>query len=151
MPTEMEPETLDTKGNFPCIVHWNSDHFIVDQTGCGKSTLLRLLLGFDTPTKGSVYYDKNDIKTLDLKSLRRKIVLDEATSALDNVSQKRISDALGKLKCTRVVIAHRLSTIKDCDRIIVLDGGRIVEDGTYETLIEKKDFFAELVKHQQIE
>ncbi|MBQ0070583.1 MAG: ATP-binding cassette domain-containing protein, partial [Spirochaetales bacterium] len=206
---------------------------IVGKTGCGKSTLLRLLLGFEKPKKGAVYYDGIDLQKIDLKSLRRKIgvvlqngslfqgsiseniavsapwltmdeiwgaaelaglkedieampmgmytmvteggggisggqkqrlmiaravaskpkilFLDEATSALDNLTQKHVSDALEGLKCTRIVVAHRLSTIRHCDRIIVLDGGRIVEDGTYDDLMAKKGFFSELVERQKIE
>lgn len=206
---------------------------IVGKTGCGKSTLMRLLLGFETPQKGAVYYDDKDISTLDLQSLRRKIgavtqngklfqgdiysniiisapylsvddawkaaeiadikkdieempmgmhtiisegsggisggqkqrlmiaravapspkilMFDEATSALDNITQKKVSNALDHLECTRIVIAHRLSTIKQCDRIIVIDDGHIVEDGTYKELIDKKGFFAELVERQRLE
>ena len=52
---------------------------------------------------------------------------------------------------TCFVIAHRLSTIKDCDRIIVLDGGKIIEDGTYEQLIANGGYFAELVERQRID
>lgn len=78
------------------------------------------------------------------------LILDEATSALDNITQKRVSDALGTLKCTRIVIAHRLSTIRNCDRIIVLDQGRIVEDGTYDELINHNGFFKNLVERQKI-
>ncbi|MDR1253783.1 MAG: NHLP bacteriocin export ABC transporter permease/ATPase subunit [Oscillospiraceae bacterium] len=206
---------------------------IVGRTGCGKSTLLRLLLGFEKPSVGSVYYDSQDISKLDLRSLRQKIgvvmqdgklfagdvysnivisapwltkeaaweaadlagvaedirnmpmemntlisegaggisggqrqrlmiaraiapkpkilMLDEATSALDNITQKQVSDSLAGLESTRIVIAHRLSTIKHCDRIIMLDKGRIIEDGKYDELIEKGGHFAELVKRQQIE
>lgn len=206
---------------------------IVGQTGCGKSTLLRLLLGFETPDKGAVYYDNKDLKTLDLKSVRRNIgvvmqngrlmhgdifsnivvaapwltmddawkaaeiagiaddirampmgmhtvisegsggifggqrkrlliaraiapkprilMFDEATSALDNITQKHVSDSLDALKCTRIVIAHRLSTIKQSDRIIVLDQGKIAEDGTYDDLIAKDGYFAELVARQRLE
>ena len=76
--------------------------------------------------------------------------MDEATSALDNITQKKVSEALDKLDCTRIVIAHRLSTIKQCDRIIVLDKGKIIEDGKYDELIEKNGFFAELVARQRI-
>lgn len=206
---------------------------IVGKTGCGKSTLMRLLLGFEKPQKGAVYYDGRDIERIDLKSLRRRIgvvmqngklfsgdiysnivisapwltqsdawnaaekagiaedirrmpmgmntiisegsggisggqrqrlmiaraiapkpkilMLDEATSALDNLTQKRVSESLDSLKCTRIVIAHRLSTIKQCDRILVLDGGKITEDGTYDELIAQNGVFAELVERQRID
>lgn len=76
------------------------------------------------------------------------LMFDEATSALDNITQRQISDALDNLKSTRIVVAHRLSTIKQCDRIIVLEKGKIVEDGTYNELMQVKGHFAELVQHQ---
>ena len=79
------------------------------------------------------------------------LMFDEATSALDNLTQKQVSDSLEKLKCTRIVIAHRLSTIRACDRIIVLDQGKIMEDGTYDELIAKNGFFAELVERQRLD
>ena len=205
---------------------------IVGRTGCGKSTLVRLLLGFEKPEKGAVYFDGRDISRTDLKSLRRRIgvvtqdgklflgdifsnimvsaphlgldeaweaaeiagiaddirnmpmgmntvisegaggisggqkqrlmiaraiapkpkvlILDEATSALDNKTQKQVSDALDALKCTRIVIAHRLSTIQNCDRIVVLQDGGIAEEGSYEQLMQKDGYFAQLVKRQQL-
>lgn len=79
------------------------------------------------------------------------LMFDEATSALDNMTQKIVSDSLDTLNCTRIVIAHRLSTIKNCDRIIVLDNGKIIEDGTYDELILKNGIFTELVKRQRLE
>ena len=79
------------------------------------------------------------------------LMFDEATSALDNITQKKVSEALNGLKCTRIVIAHRLSTIRHCDRIIVLDGGKIIEDGSYEELLAKGGFFAELVERQRVQ
>jgi ABC-type bacteriocin/lantibiotic exporter with double-glycine peptidase domain len=206
---------------------------IVGHTGCGKSTLMRLLLGFETPTEGGIYYDGRDLDSIDLKRLRRNIgvvlqnahlfagtifsnisiacpgltmkeawkaaemadiaediramplgmqtmisesggtisggqrqrlmiaqaiackpkilMFDEATSALDNISQDQIAESLSELKCTRIVIAHRLSTIKKCNRIIVLDGGQIVEDGKYEELLEKGGMFSELIRRQQVD
>lgn len=78
------------------------------------------------------------------------LMFDEATSALDNITQRKVSEALDGLKCTRIVIAHRLSTIRHCDRIIVLDGGKIIEDGTYDELVAMDGFFTELVKRQRI-
>ena len=70
---------------------------------------------------------------------------------MDNLTQKQVSDALDKLKCTRIVIAHRLSTIRNCDRILVMDNGGIVEEGNYEQLIEKGGYFAELVYRQRLD
>ena len=70
---------------------------------------------------------------------------------MDNRTQKQVSESLDALKCTRIVIAHRLSTIKNCDRILYLEGGRIVEDGTYDELIEKGGLFAELVERQRLD
>ena len=81
----------------------------------------------------------------------RILILDEATSALDNVTQKQVSEALDKLHCTRIVIAHRLSTIRNCDRILVMDKGAIIEDGTYDQLIEKNGAFADLVARQRLD
>lgn len=82
---------------------------------------------------------------------RRILMFDEATSALDNKTQKHVSDSLEKLRCTRVVVAHRLSTVRHCDRILVVDGGTIAEEGTYEELIAKGGLFAELVARQQLD
>lgn len=79
------------------------------------------------------------------------LIFDEATSALDNITQKQVSDALAGLKCTRIVIAHRLSTIRQCDRILVLEGGKIVEDGNYEELVAKNGIFADLVERQRLD
>ena len=81
----------------------------------------------------------------------RILMFDEATSALDNITQKKVSESLDSLNCTRIVIAHRLSTIKNCNRIIVMDGGRIIEDGTYDELITENGYFAELVERQKLE
>ena len=76
------------------------------------------------------------------------IFFDEATSALDNISQKQVSDNMDQLACTRVIIAHRLSTIRHCDRIIVLDKGKIAEEGNFEELMEKKGLFYEMSLRQ---
>ncbi len=206
---------------------------IVGKTGCGKSTLMRLLLGFETPEKGGIYYGGRDLNTLDLRSVRQRIgvvmqngslfpgdifsniivtapwktmgdaweaarlagieqdiqampmgmhtiiaegsggisggqkqrlmiaravigrpsilFFDEATSALDNITQSHVAESVASLKCTRLVIAHRLSTIKHCDRILVLDKGKIVEEGNYESLMDKKGYFYDLAKRQVAE
>ena len=79
------------------------------------------------------------------------LMFDEATSALDNKTQRQVSEALDSMGCTRIVIAHRLSTIRHCDRILVIDGGHIIEDGTYDELIEKNGYFAELVERQRLD
>ena len=79
------------------------------------------------------------------------LMFDEATSALDNKTQRQISEALDKMGCTRIVIAHRLSTIRHCDRILVLDGGKVIEEGSYEELIAQNGYFAELVERQRLD
>lgn len=79
------------------------------------------------------------------------LMFDEATSALDNKTQRQVSEALDSMGCTRIVIAHRLSTIKHCDRILVIDEGRIIEDGTFDELIARNGYFAELVERQRLD
>jgi ABC-type bacteriocin/lantibiotic exporter with double-glycine peptidase domain len=82
---------------------------------------------------------------------RRILMFDEATSALDNKTQKHVSDSLDSLNCTRIVVAHRLSTVRHCDRILVVDGGKIAEEGTYDELIARNGLFAELVARQRLD
>lgn len=79
----------------------------------------------------------------------RILLFDEATSALDNRTQAIVSESLDRLKVTRVVIAHRLSTIRNADRIYVLAGGRIVQQGSFDTLAAQTDgLFAQLIARQ---
>ena len=75
-------------------------------------------------------------------------VFDEATSALDTVSERMVQEAFSRILPgkTAIFIAHRLSTVKDCDRIIVLDGGRIVQDGTFEQLRHEPGLFQQMVE-----
>lgn len=206
---------------------------VVGGTGCGKSTLMRLMLGFEKPERGAVYYDEQNLSSINLRALRRQIgtvmqngqllqgsifsnlsvtrpemteqeawdalelagladdvrsmpmkldtilgeggsglsggqrqrllitralvgrpsvvFMDEATSALDNIAQAHAARSLDSLACTRVVIAHRLSTIQNCRRIIVLDGGKIAEDGSYDELMAQNGIFAALVKRQMLD
>ena len=202
---------------------------IVGKSGCGKSTLVRLLLGFETPRKGSIYFDGQDLAELNLPSVRTQmgvvlqngqlmqgdiftniigtnaltqedawaaaeaagiamdiammpmgmqtvisegstnisggqrqrlliaralvtkpniLIFDEATSALDNRTQAIVTKSLDSLHATRIIIAHRLSTIRNCDRIFVMDAGRIVESGSFDELVARGGIFANLVKRQ---
>ncbi|MCR5650703.1 MAG: NHLP bacteriocin export ABC transporter permease/ATPase subunit [Lachnospiraceae bacterium] len=224
--TEQEPVLKDFS------LHVSPDEYvgIVGSSGCGKSTLLKLLLGFEKPQIGKIYYDDQDIDGLDKRELRKKfgvvlqdgglisgsiydniaitapgvkmeriretikdvgleeditnmpmglhtlvseesetisggqrqriliaraivgkpkiVFLDEATSALDNTSQAQIVNTLEKLDSTKIVIAHRLSTVVNCDRIIVMEKGRIKETGNYRELMKQKGLFYELAIRQ---
>ena len=78
------------------------------------------------------------------------LFLDEATSALDNISQHIITENLAKMNCTRITIAHRLSTIRQCNRIIVIDKGRVAEDGSYDELMARGGLFSDIIKRQKL-
>lgn len=75
----------------------------------------------------------------------RVLLLDEATSSLDPATEARVHEQLGRLGCTRVIVAHRLATVRDADRILVIEGGQIVQQGRYDALAEAPGLFRELV------
>ena len=210
-------------------IHAGENVAIVGRSGSGKSTLVRLLLGFETPKRGSILFDGQDLAELNMPSVRTQLgvvlqngqlmqgdiftniigtnaltlddaweaaqaagiaediammpmgmqtvisegsknisggqrqriliaralvtkpsilIFDEATSALDNHTQAIVTKSLDKLKATRIIVAHRLSTIRNCDRIIVMDSGKVVETGSFEELVAKGGLFANLVKRQ---
>jgi len=82
----------------------------------------------------------------------RILFFDEATSALDNRTQEIVTASTRTLAATRVIIAHRLSTVIDADRIIVMDRGRIVQEGDYSTLMAEWDgLFARLARRQLLQ
>jgi len=76
------------------------------------------------------------------------LFFDEATSALDNLTQAKVCESLEKRNMTRIVIAHRLSTVQNCDRIIVLNKGKVEEEGNYEQLMAKQGMFYQMAIRQ---
>ena len=78
------------------------------------------------------------------------LILDEPTSALDNTTQELVMNALVHVNATRIVIAHRLSTVRHADRILVMEGGRVVESGRFDDLMERDGAFARLARRQQL-
>jgi NHLM bacteriocin system ABC transporter ATP-binding protein len=204
---------------------------LVGPSGSGKSTILNLLLHFETPLSGAIYYDGQNLEALDVSAVRRQLgvvlqdnkimggsifdnivcgalctlddaweaaraagfdadieampmkmhtpisegggnlsggqrqrlliaralvakpgilIFDEATSALDNRTQEIVTSSLRQLKVTTILVAHRLSTIRHADRIYVIDGGRIVQEGTFDELARQEGLFARLMARQSI-
>ncbi|MEG2381675.1 MAG: ATP-binding cassette domain-containing protein, partial [Oscillospiraceae bacterium] len=78
------------------------------------------------------------------------LIFDEATSALDNVSQLKITQSVNALKCTKIIIAHRLSTIEHCDRVFVMDKGKITAEGTFDELKQHNSYLMKNMKRQII-
>jgi ATP-binding cassette subfamily B protein len=76
------------------------------------------------------------------------MLFDEATSALDVITEQRVEQNLRRLGCTQIIIAHRLSTVHNADRILVLDEGKLVEQGTHNELIKQNRFYANLIRSQ---
>jgi ABC-type bacteriocin/lantibiotic exporter with double-glycine peptidase domain len=78
----------------------------------------------------------------------RLLVLDEATSSLDNITQAKVIRNIQMLGITMLIIAHRLSTIRNATRIVVLNQGTVVQEGTFETLTAKEGHFMQLMQRQ---
>jgi ATP-binding cassette subfamily B protein len=226
------PEGAPVLSDLSFVARPGTTTALVGRTGAGKTTAMSLLLGLWNPTAGRLLIDGQDLREIELESLRASIgvvfqetmlfnrtiaenlrvgrpeasdaeleracrladahefivglkdgyqtmvgergstlsggqrqrlaiarallkdpailILDEATSALDAATEARVAGALRTLKAGRTtfVIAHRLSTVRHADQILVFDGGRIVERGSYQALVARNGVFASLAGAQ---
>jgi ATP-binding cassette, subfamily B, bacterial len=117
---------------------------------CVHEDILAMPLGYDTPLldRGASLSGGQRQRIALARALIRRpavLLLDEATSALDGITERGVQRELADLRCTRVVIAHRISTVRDADLILVMDGGRIIEQGDHGQLLSRDGAYARLV------
>ena len=129
----------------------------VCKLACLHDFIMTLKDGYDTIVgEGGITLSGGQRQRLAIaRALLKKteiILFDEATSALDNETQKNIQTAINNLKgeYTVLIIAHRLSTVIDCDRIIIIDDGQVLDEGTHESLIKTNEFYKKLYEKELV-